>query len=102
MKTEGARAEMKGKRVLVTTVNRGVFVGTLVSEAGDTCVLRNARNCIYWSAATKGFLGLAANGPAAGSRIGPAVPLLSLRNVTSIALVTAQAAKVWESVQWSS
>ena len=43
------------KYVLVTTEHRGVFAGYATDTDGETIKLRQARNCVYWSAAVKGF-----------------------------------------------
>ena len=91
----------QGKSVLVTTVHRGVFFGTLIEEDGDSVVLENAQNCVYWSVATKGFLGLAASGPRSDCKIGPPAQSLRLLGVTSIAEVSEEAAKRWRSAPWS-
>lgn len=85
-----------GKPVLVTTEFRGVFFGYLDSRDGSTVILTNARNCIYWSAATGGFGGLATVGPQNGSRIGERIAKVELLKVTSIAEVSAAAVEVWE------
>lgn len=81
--------------VLVTTEYRGVFFGYAEDTSGDTIVLRNARNCIYWSAATGGFLGLASHGPATGSRIGATVSEVSLRKITAVCEVQPEAVDAW-------
>ena len=52
----------KERAVLVTTSHRGVFVGYAEKTDGATINLRAARNCIYWSTALKGFIGLASDG----------------------------------------
>ena len=82
--------------VLITTEFRGVFFGYADDTSGDTVTLTKARNCIYWSSANGGFMGLASEGPAKGSRIGAVVDKIELRKVTSVAEVTESAAKVWE------
>lgn len=89
------------KPVLVTTEHRGVFFGYATDVSGDTIALRAARNCIYWPAATKGFLGLAANGPGDGARIGPPANI-TLRKITCVAEVSEAAVKAWEAAPWSS
>lgn len=86
--------------VLVTTEQRGVFFGYATDTGGDTIKLRAARNCIYWPASNKGFLGLASEGPAAGSRVGPAADV-ELRAVTCVASCTPAAVKAWEAAPWS-
>ncbi len=82
--------------VLVTTEYRGVFYGYAEDTSGDTIILKNARNCIYWSPETGGFMGLASRGPADGSRIGAKVDLIELRKVTSVTEMTDAAVAAWE------
>ncbi len=89
------------RNVVVTTQYRGVFFGQLIDLDGTTAVLTNARNCIRWSTDVKGFVGLAATGPTAGCRIGPAAPRLTLVGVTSVADCTPAAAAAWEAAPWS-
>ena len=85
--------------VLVTTAHRGVFFGYATETSGETIKLRAARNCLYWSVDMRGFLGLAANGPSANCRIGPAANI-ELRNITSVSDVTPEAVAKWESAPW--
>ena len=89
-----------GRPVLVTTAHRGVFFGYAEVTDGSTIKLTRARNCVYWSADVKGFLGLAANGPSASCRVGPAADI-ELRDVTSVSEVSDEATKRWESHPWS-
>ena len=65
----------KLRPVLVTTLHRGVFFGYASATAGQTVKLKKARNVLYWSEACKGFMGLAAGGPQAGSKLGPSVDI---------------------------
>lgn len=88
------------KYVLVTTEHRGVFAGYATDTDGETIKLRQARNCVYWSAAVKGFLGLAATGPDAACRIGPAADL-ELRKITAVAAVTPEAQAKWLAAPWA-
>lgn len=88
------------RAVLVTTSHRGVFFGYATETSGDTITLKRARNCIYWSADVKGFLGLASTGPTASCRIGPAVESIDLRGVTSVVAVTEIACASWEAAPW--
>ena len=97
----------KGERaVVITTAKRGVFFG-YTSETSDTMIKRGtstivrARMCTYWSASTKGVLGLASIGPQPGSKIGPVVPDLACESITAIMGCTPEAAKAWESGPWS-
>lgn len=90
---------MKGKAVLVTTLHRGVFFGHIKDDnkVPEYITLTNAKNCIYWSSDVQGFLGLAANGPTSGCRIGVEVPELTLWQITSITPITEAAEKKWKS-----
>ena len=93
-------ATKKSERaVLVTTTHRGVFFGYATDTSGNVIALRAARNCIKWRN-TKGFLGLAATGPNADCRIGPAADV-ELRNITCVAECTPEAVKAWEAAPWS-
>ena len=89
--------ERVGRPVLVTTEFRGVFFGYAVDTTGDPITLTNARNCIYWPSGNGGFLGLASEGPAKGSRIGARADMIELRKITAVAEVTETAAAAWES-----
>lgn len=90
------------QKAVVTTQHRGVFAGTLHSKSDDakTVVLTDARMCVYWSRVTHGVLGLAAKGPNAECRVGPAVPSLCLYGVTAVIEMTDEAAKAWEAEPW--
>jgi hypothetical protein len=90
----------KEMAVLVTTAHRGVFFGYATKVDGETIALRAARNCIYWPAENKGFLGLAADGPKAGARVGPPANV-ELRDITCVAEVTPAAVTAWEKSPWS-
>ena len=87
--------------LLVTTLHKGVFFGYGTPSDAPTITLRSARMCIAWGAETKGVLGLAATGPKKGCRIGPAVPSLTLRDVTSCAVCSQEAAAQWEAAPWN-
>lgn len=85
--------------VLVTTAHRGVFFGYAQNTDGDTITLRAGRLCVYWSRDVRGFMGLAANGPTKGCRVGPPATI-TLRNITAVAEVTEAAVKAWEAAPW--
>jgi hypothetical protein len=91
--------EKKERAVLVTTEYRGVFFGYATETDRDTISLRAARNCIYWPASNKGFLGLAAEGPHKGSRIGPPANI-ELRKITCVAECTPESVAAWEAGPW--
>lgn len=94
-------AKLKLRPVIVTTSYRGIFFGYAEDTSGDVIKLKNARNCVYWPAEQKGFLGLATAGPVKGARIGPAAPSIELRGITSVIEPTAEAVEKWESAPWS-
>lgn len=91
---------MELRPVLVTTVHRGVFFGYTADSGGETITLEKGRNCLYWSADCRGFMGLAANGPTASCRVGPTATI-TLRNITSVSEVSPEAVQHWESAPWS-
>ena len=93
----------KGQAVVVTTELRGVFFGKLskaITKTPDELKLSEARNCLYWDKSTKGFMGLAAKGPSSQCRIGPAVPTMLIKKITSIAECSDKAVKAWEAEPW--
>ena len=89
------------RAVVVTTAHRGVLFGYATDTDGDTITLEGARLCLYWSADMKGFMGLASSGPSASCRIGPSATV-TLRNITAVLEVTAEAAAKWEAAPWRS
>ena len=91
-----------GKPVVVTTELRGVFFGYLEKHNQDKAIviLKDARNCLYWSSDVKGFMGLAANGPSDQCRIGPRVPRFTVDKVTSVIEMTDEVARKWEAMPW--
>ena len=95
----------RGDYVVITTdaSRRGVFAGILVEydDTAGTILLQQARNCLFWSKETLGFMGLAAIGPQPGSRVSPAVPEMALDGVTSVMLTTDTAKTQWELGIWN-
>lgn len=85
--------------VIVTTAHRGVFFGYASNTDGETIALKRARLCLYWSADTKGFMGLASSGPGDSCRLGPAADI-TLRAVTAVLEVTPKAVARWEGAPW--
>lgn len=94
-------ATKKSKPVLVTTEFRGVFFGYVTDDkkAPTQITLKDARNCIYWSADCGGFLGLAANGPTRNCRIGRKISDITLYKITSITAVEEAAQKEWDAAK---
>lgn len=99
------RYEVNGKTisVLVTTAHKGVFFG-LYPIDGDretkTVTITQAQMAVYWPAEQRGVLGLASTGPIDGCRITPAVPEITLHEVTSITKTTPEAAEAWSKAPW--
>ena len=94
------RSKKKERAVVVTTTHRGVFFGYASDVDGVIIKLRAARNCIYWSADVRGFMGLAATGPNKACKIGPSADI-SLRDITSVIECSPEATQAWESAPWS-
>ena len=88
------------KAVVVTTAHRGVFFGNTDQNPSDTITLKDARMCVYWSAAMRGVLGLASAGPDKDCRISNAVPELELHGVTAVMQCSPEAVERWESAPW--
>jgi hypothetical protein len=97
--------ETNGHRpVLVTTAHRGVFFGYLVGEPSKAQVVINrARNVTYWDAATRSFLGLAAQGPTNACRVSAAAGDAStLFDITGVFVCTPEAVAKFEEGPWQS
>ena len=90
---------MKG--LVVTTEHKGVFFGYGEPTTDKIIRLEKARMCVYWSSDVRGVLGLAASGPSNSCRIGPAVPAITLQDVTSIIEASDKAIEAWEKGPWS-
>ena len=89
----------KERPVVVTTAHQGVFFGYAANTDGETIKLRAGRLCVYWSSAMKGFMGLASIGPDGTCRIGPPADI-TVRAITSVIEVNAEALKKWEAQPW--
>lgn len=106
MKTKKVNGKSSERSVVVCTAKRGVFFGR-TRETGDAIIKRGTvtisrvRMCTYWSAETKGVLGLAGIGPQKGSKIGPEVPSLTCESVTAVIDCSPAAIAAWESGPWA-
>ena len=87
--------------LIVTTAHRGVFFGYGLPTSENTIRLTDARMCVYWSTDVRGVLGLASRGPSKQCRIGPAVPGITLRDVTSVMEVSEEAEEAWKKEPWA-
>ena len=101
METKNEKNEI-AVAVVVTTEYRGVFFGYADPERirDEQIELKRARLCLSWSAAMRGFMGLACIGPDEGCRIGPAVERITLRKITSVIECSPEAVKRWEAAPW--
>ena len=87
---------------VVVTTEKGVFFGYAVPDLGAQHVrINNARMVVYWSADCKSVVGLAANGPSNGCKIGPKAPAMIVRNVTAVIECGAEAAQKFEAAPWA-
>ena len=91
----------KGTPLVVTTAHRGVFFGYGEPTNQSTIILTGARMCVYWPQSVQGVMGLASSGPLSGSRVSPAIPKITLQDVTSVMEVTSRAVKQWEKGPWT-
>lgn len=95
---------MTERAVVVTTAHRGVFFGYLNGDykPGDAVLhLQKARNILYWPQENRGFMGLASMGPKKGSRVGPPVSTIELREITSVIACNDSAAQAFELAPWA-
>ena len=87
---------------MVVTTERGVFFGYGTPDLEAAHVkLTNARMVVYWTADCRSVVGLAANGPTNGCRIGPKVSAIMIRNVTAVMKVDEKVAAKFEEAPWS-
>lgn len=97
---------MSTVHVLVTNSRRLVLLGEISSELYDSLrtlpeslTLFNAQQCFYWHPDTKGFLSLAARGPANGSRVGYIAPEITIGSttdpITSVTRCSDSAVSAW-------
>jgi hypothetical protein len=88
--------------VVVTTAHKGVFFGYLTGDReSKTAELTRAQMCVYWSSDVRGVLGLAATGPSRLCKVTPAVPKMTLQDVTGVMDATPEAVTAWQGKPWS-
>jgi len=91
----------KLRPVLVSTEDKFLVFGWTANHCDDPIIyLKDSRLVVYWSAETKGLWGLAAAGPAEGSRVSAPCDC-AIKNHTFVLEVTESAAKAFASVAWS-
>ena len=86
---------------LVVTTARGVFFGYGTPSDAPTIRIERCRMVVSWSADVRSVVGLAANGPTAGCRIGPQAPAIIIRDVTAVIECSEVAATAFELGKWS-
>ena len=81
---------------------QAVYMGWINYEsASNICVIKNARQCIYYAGGDhKGVLDLGVNGPAASARISPMADTVTCRNVLITASCSKKAIEAWEKEPW--
>jgi hypothetical protein len=95
-------AKPSGVPLLVTTAHKGVFFGYGQPSDAQSIRIERARMIVYWSADVRGIVGLASQGPSKGCRVGHVAPAITLRDVTAVIEVSAEAADKFEAAPWSS
>ena len=91
----------RGRPVVVCTDKRGVFFGYARDTDGDTIRLRECRMCVYWSADTRGVMGLASHGPNQSCKITRPVGVVDLRGITCVMECAPEAVTAWERDPWA-
>ena len=100
MKKKPSKKSAPERAVVICTDKRGVFFGYATDTSGDLVTLSRPRMCVYWDAATKGVLGLAATGPTSGCRVTLAPPKIELRGITCVIECSPEAVAAWEKSPW--
>jgi len=95
----GLKPRKTKRHVVICTERRGVFMGRTNATEPGPIVLEDARMCVYWTYAEKGVLGLAAQGPGVGCRVGPKVTRV-VDTAHTIIECTPEAVKAWELEPW--
>jgi len=88
--------------VVVLTEFKEVFFGECNNPEADVLTLQNARQAVFYSVETHGLLGLAATGPAEGSKIGPPIVWMHIasKHVRNVLLCSNEAIQVWKQARW--
>lgn len=91
----------KRQALIVTTEHKGVFFGYGVPSTEKVIRMEEVQMAVYWSADCHGILGLAADGPTKGCKIGPPAPAMTLQGVTGVIEVSAKAEEAWKRQPWN-
>lgn len=96
-----------GRYVLLTTSTRpwavvaGVLDGVRVADGVRIVALTQARMIVWYAAGSRSVVGVAANGPAAGSRVSPACEACEYAAPEGIHLVSDAARAAIEAEPWT-
>ena len=97
---EPTKAAANGIPLVVTPLHKGVFFGYGHKTPAKEIRLERAQMCVYWSSDVRGVLGLAASGPTQSCKIGPAIPGITLQDVTAVLECSEEAAAAWQKQPW--
>lgn len=89
--------------VLVSTSQKFLIFGWIEHDQPleePYIVIYDSQLVVYFSAETKGLWGLAAAGPAAGSRVSAPVPRTLIKDALAVLYCTPDAASEFRSVTW--
>lgn len=83
----------KPRFAIITSQYRDIYYGEVVTPDAEVirdkaAVVLNCRHIAYWKGPVGGITGLAAEGPAQGSRVGAAAPKSTLTGVANVHDVT--------------
>lgn len=86
--------------IVVTTAHRGAFFGYGVPSGNKTIRVTKSRMIVYWGADCRSIVGLAANGPSKSCKVSPAVPAITLQDVTSVIECSPEVAEKFQKENW--
>lgn len=92
--------------IIVGTEDKGLFFGYVPESLPNRKICReivdltSARMVVYFPRSVGGALGLAADGPVSGCRIGPRADI-AVGPVRGVASVSEAAVAVWEDFEWT-
>lgn len=88
---------------VITDIHRGVYFGlieyTILQTIPDRAQIWDCRHAFQWDT-KEGLHSLATHGPGHNAKIGPAVNLRVVKDVSSYIPVSPEALIVWRSAKW--
>ncbi len=95
------KKENRDRFLIIITGYKEIFAGwTNDDPKADIITLTDARQVIYYTAETKGLLGLAANGPGKDSRISNVAPSVTIRQPVNVLLASPEAIDRFATIIW--